>query len=103
MVCVLLSRVLGVVRDIVLNHLFGQGFTTDVYTAAFRIPDILYLLVAGGSLATIFVPVFSEYWSQDKQEEAWKTFGNVMSIVAVIAFVMVGRRGNFLRSRRSPP
>ena len=89
MACVLLSRVLGVVRDIVLNRLFGQGPVTDTYTAAFRIPDILYLLVAGGSLSSIFVPVFAEYWSQDKQAEAWKTFGNVMSIVGVAAFLMI--------------
>lgn len=86
---VFLSRVLGVVRDMVLNYLFGQGPTTDIYTAAFGVPDILYLLVAGGALATVFVPVFAEYWNENKQDDAWKTFGTVMSIVAVAALVMV--------------
>ncbi len=86
---VFLSRVLGVVRDMVLNHLFGQGAETDIYTAAFSVPDLLYLLVAGGALSTVFVPVFAEYWSEDKQEDAWRTFGTVMSVVAVAAFAMV--------------
>ena len=86
---VLLSRVLGVVRNMVLAYLFGQSHTTDIYTAAFRVPDILYLLVSGGALSTVFVPVFAEFWNDDKQEDAWKTFGSVMSIVAAIVFVMV--------------
>lgn len=86
---VFLSRVLGVVRDMVLNHLFGQGAETDIYTAAFGVPDLLYLLVAGGALSTVFVPVFAEYWNENKQEDAWRTFGTVMSIVAVAALGMV--------------
>ena len=69
MAFVLLSRVLGVVRDMVISHRFGQDLITDVYTAAFRIPDILQYLVAGGALATVFVPVFTQYWTQEKRED----------------------------------
>lgn len=82
MAFVLLSRVLGVVRDMVINRVFGANTVTDVYTAAFRIPDILQYLVAGGALATVFVPVFTEYWSQGKERDAWKIFGSVMAMVA---------------------
>ena len=86
---VLLSRVMGVVRDMVINRVFGANHVSDIYTAAFRIPDILQYLVAGGALATVFVPVFTEYWSQGKQRDAWKIFGSVMSIVACVAAVLV--------------
>ncbi len=86
---VLMSRVLGVVRDIVLAQYFGQNQITTMYTAAFRVPDTLYLLVAGGALSTVFVPVFAEYWSKQQEEDAWKTFGSVISIVAVAAAVLV--------------
>lgn len=89
MAFVLLSRVLGVVRDMVINQVFGQNHVTDIYTAAFRIPDILQYLVAGGALATVFVPVFTEYWNAGKQREAWKIFGTVMSVVACIALGLV--------------
>jgi putative peptidoglycan lipid II flippase len=89
MALVLLSRVLGVVRDMVINQVFGQNQITDIYTAAFRIPDILQYLVAGGALATVFVPVFTEYWTTGKQRDAWKVFGTVMSIVACVALALV--------------
>ena len=87
---VLLSRVLGVVRDIALAHFFGQNQITTMYTAAFRVPDILYLLVAGGALSTVFVPVFAEYCNEKREEDAWRTFGSVITIVAVAAAVLVG-------------
>ena len=89
---VLLSRVLGIARDLVMSHLFGQNGLTDIYTAAFRVPDILALLVAGGAMASVFVPVFAEYWKDDdpaSQKEAWHIFSSVTSIVAVIAAVLV--------------
>lgn len=89
MVFVLLSRVLGVVRDMVLSHVFGQNLTTDVFTAAFRIPDILQYLVAGGALATVFVPVFTSYWSRGDEEDAWRVFSTVVSVTAVVALVLV--------------
>lgn len=89
MAFVLLSRVLGVVRDMVINQVFGQNHITDIYTAAFRIPDILQYLVAGGALATVFVPVFTEYWKAGKERDAWKIFGTVMSVVACIALGLV--------------
>ncbi len=89
MAFVLLSRVLGVVRDIAINHFYGRGIPTDIYTAAFRIPDVLQYLVAGGALATVFVPVFTEYWEKGQKKDAWRVFGAVISVVAVLAAVLV--------------
>ena len=85
---VLLSRVLGVVRDMVLAQ-FGQNEITTIYRGAFRVPDILYLLVAGGAIAPVFVPVFAEYWHNDRKAEAWKVFSAVISITAVVALILV--------------
>src|SRR5689334_6852179 len=58
---VLLSRVLGLVRDRVIAHQFGQGTQTDIYNAAFTIPDLINNVIAGGALASAFIPVFTEY------------------------------------------
>ena len=89
MAFILLSRVLGVVRDIVINRIYGLNLATDVYTAAFRIPDILQYLVAGGALATVFVPVFVEQWEKGQQRDAWKVFGTVITLAATLATVLV--------------
>lgn len=89
MVFVLLSRVLGLVRNSVLAHYFGQGPTTDEFVAAFRVPDMLMYLVAGGAIAPVFVPVFAGYWHNDRKEEAWKVFSVVVCIVAVAVFALI--------------
>ncbi|MDX1931646.1 MAG: murein biosynthesis integral membrane protein MurJ [Capsulimonadales bacterium] len=89
---VLLSRILGIVRDLVISRLFGQNDVTDIYTAAFRVPDILALLVAGGTMASVFVPIFAEYWKDDDpeaQRESWHIFSSVITIVSLLAALLV--------------
>jgi hypothetical protein len=58
---VLLSRVLGVIRNMVIAHVFGQNEVTTIYIRAFAVPDMLYLMMAGGALSAVFIPVFTEY------------------------------------------
>ena len=52
MVAVLLSRVLGLIRDRVIAMKFGQGFETDAYNAAFTVPDLLSYVIAGGAISS---------------------------------------------------
>jgi putative peptidoglycan lipid II flippase len=69
---IFLSRVLGLVRDMVVAHYFGAGagIWADCYKAAFTLPDFLYYLIAGGALSTAFIPVFTEYLTNARQAEA---------------------------------
>ncbi|HEU5316553.1 MAG TPA: murein biosynthesis integral membrane protein MurJ [Chloroflexota bacterium] len=55
-----LSRVIGALRDIVLAARFGATTDFDLYVAAFRIPDVVFMLIAGGALGSTLVPVFAE-------------------------------------------
>lgn len=57
----LLSRVLGLVRDVVIAHLIGAGATADVFLFANRIPNFLRRLFAEGAFSQAFVPVLAEY------------------------------------------
>ena len=56
-----LSRILGLIRDMVLAALFGSGMAADAFFVAFRIPNLLRRLFAEGSLTIAFIPVFTEY------------------------------------------
>lgn len=71
---------------------FGQGALTDVYKQSFIIPDTLYFLIAGGALSSAFIPVFTKYFTEGNEEDAWKTFSIVCSVafLATAAFVVVG-------------
>lgn len=66
----MLSRILGMVRDMVVARLFGAGMATDAFFAAFQIPNLLRRFFAEGALTSAFVPTFSETLVQEGEERA---------------------------------
>ncbi len=89
---VLLSRVLGQLRDIIFASLLGASGITDQYVAAFRVPDFLNYLLAGGFLSITFIPIFSRYLAQDDEEGGWLALTAVLRPIAVgiVALVALG-------------
>ena len=83
-----LSRVLGIIRDIIISARFGTSDTMDAYQAAFNIPDLLYLVIMGGALGSAFIPVFSGFLSDQQRDAAWKLANGVLNI-ALIAMIVV--------------
>ena len=65
----MLSRIMGMVRDMVVARLFGAGLYTDAFIAAFQIPNMLRRFFAEGALTSAFVPTFSEWYTTKGQEE----------------------------------
>jgi len=86
MVAVLLSRVLGLVREHVISTRFGQGVDTDIYTAAFTVPDLIFFLIAGGGLSTAIIPTFTQYMNEGRKREAWRIF----KVVSLFTTMVVG-------------
>jgi putative peptidoglycan lipid II flippase len=88
----LASRGLGVVRQGIFNALFGTGPVANAYIAAFRLPDMLFNLIAGGALIQAFVPVFVSYGSEHGQRETWRLTSLVFNVllVALTALVLIG-------------
>ena len=84
----LLSRILGLVRDIVVAALFGSGMAADAFFVAFRIPNLLRRLFAEGSLTISFIPVFTEYLSKKGKKEAFDLARVVLTILSAILVVV---------------
>jgi putative peptidoglycan lipid II flippase len=78
-VAILCSRVLGLVRDQLLNGLFGSTFA-GIFTAAFRTPNMLRDLFAEGALSTAFVTTFSKKIKNEGDEAAWVLGRKMMSL-----------------------
>jgi len=89
---ILLSRVLGFVREWVVAHQVGSNAMTDAYYAAFTLPDFLNYLVAGASLSVTFIPVFTKYAAEGREDEGWHVFSTVMTFMGflLVAFVLAG-------------
>jgi putative peptidoglycan lipid II flippase len=66
-----LSRIAGLVREIVAASYFGTGGAASAFTLAFQIPNLIRALVADAALSSAFVPVFSELLEQRKRREAY--------------------------------
>jgi putative peptidoglycan lipid II flippase len=78
------SRALGLLREMVISHQFGTGGDLDAYLAAFRLPDILFQVVAGGALASAFIPTFASFWARDDESGAWRLASAVINLVFVL-------------------
>jgi len=65
----MVSRVFGLIRDMVINSVFGANAGTDAFWVAFRIPNFMRRLFAEGSFSTAFVPVFTEIKEKRTHEE----------------------------------
>jgi putative peptidoglycan lipid II flippase len=80
---VLLSRVLGLVRDMVLGLRVGAGASADAYNAAFQLPDLLNHFLVGGALSIAFVPLWTATRARDGRAAADRLFGTVLGTLAV--------------------
>lgn len=89
MTAVLASRVLGLVRDAVIASKFGQSFNSDIYFAAFSIPDLFSFLITGGALSAVFIPIFTEKLTHGKDEEAWHIFSSLVCVMVIGVTVLV--------------
>src|SRR5437762_4367216 len=67
-----LSRVLGLVREMVAAYYFGAKGPINAFTVAFQIPNLVRALVADAALSSAFVPVFSELLEKGERARAWR-------------------------------
>ena len=83
------SRVFGLVRTFLFAFVFGAGATSDAYLQAFYIPDFIFNVVAGGALASAFIPVFTKYMAGDNDEKsAWHIASAALNLAIAIMIVL---------------
>jgi len=78
-----LSRALGLAREMVIGAVFGTSAAYDAYLAAVRIPDILFTLIAGGALGSAFIPTFTGYFARGDPEGGWRLASAVVNLLLV--------------------
>ncbi|MGF1507499.1 MAG: murein biosynthesis integral membrane protein MurJ, partial [Anaerolineae bacterium] len=84
----IMSRLLGLVRNALLNATFGAGFELDAYNAALRPPETIFLVVAGGALASAFIPTFTDYLAEGKRSDAWRLANSVIVLVTLVMIAL---------------
>lgn len=83
-IAVSISRVLGLVREMVVARYFGAGLYTDAFNVAYRIPNLLRDLFAEGALSSAFVPTFIRSLTREGKEQAWLFTNRVLNALLVV-------------------
>lgn len=78
------SRVLGLVRQMVFGTLFGTSGELDAYLDAARIPEMIFLIVAGGALGSAFIPTFAGYLEERDDVGAWRLASAIVNLALII-------------------
>jgi len=84
MLAFIASRVLGLARELVISYQFGTSRELDAYQAAFRIPDLIFQIVAAGAMGAAFIPVFTGYLTRQEDDDAWRMASTVLNATFVI-------------------
>jgi putative peptidoglycan lipid II flippase len=84
MAAVMLSRVIGFIRESYIAYQFGAGGQVDAYVAAFTLPDWLNYIVAGGTASITFVSIYTRFLSQEREAEAQKTFSIIITVMTTV-------------------
>src|SRR5579863_3589775 len=84
---VMLSRVIGYVREAYIAYAFGAGPQTDAYVAAFTLPDWLNYIVAGGAASITFISIYTRFLAEKRDADAQKTFSVVITVMSAVMIV----------------
>ncbi len=82
-VCTLVSRVLGMARDILCSHFFGAGMLWDAFLIAWRIPNLFRRLFGEGALTAAFVPSFVRQLEAGRREEAFALLNRLVTVLVL--------------------
>lgn len=85
----LLSRILGMVRDILCSHFFGAGLLWDAFAIAYRVPNLFRRLFGEGALTAAFIPAFVSRWDSGRAEEARGLFNRLVTLLGVLLLALV--------------
>lgn len=80
----LLSNLTGFLQRVIVASRFGTGPELDAFNAALRIPELLFTVLAGGALASAFIPLYAGYLGQDEAGYAWRLARRVAALVTLV-------------------
>lgn len=84
----ILSRIFGYIRDYRIAFLLGAGTAADAYTTAYRIPNLLRRLVGEGAVSAAFIPVFTYYIAENREEDGWEFANTMLTLITIFLTVI---------------
>ena len=89
MTSVFLSRVIGLLREMVIAYVGGTGVSVDAYQMAFVLPELLNHVAATGFLSITFIPIFNHYLVGNREKEGWRIFSLILSSFGSVLLLFI--------------
>lgn len=86
---IFLSRISGLIRESAIGAYLGTGIAADAFRAALRIPNLLQNLLGEGVLSAAFIPVYSKFLAEDREEDAGRLAGAIAGLLSLLTGVLV--------------
>ncbi|MFH1765248.1 MAG: murein biosynthesis integral membrane protein MurJ [Gemmatimonadota bacterium] len=83
---IFLSKIAGLLREVVFANYFGASAVADVWRAALRTPNVIQNLLGEGTLSASLIPVYAEFLEEGREEEAGRFAGASLGILTVVSF-----------------
>ena len=74
------SKLLGLIRNIVISHQYGATREYEQFLAAISVPDTVFQVLAGGTVSAAFIPVFTGYLAQRDDRRAWRLMSGLINL-----------------------
>ena len=84
----LASRLLGLLRSVAIAHAFGTDPQLGAYWVAFRLPDLVFQVLAGATLSAAFIPTYSRMRLRNGEQAGWRLASDVLNLVSIATTVV---------------
>jgi putative peptidoglycan lipid II flippase len=88
MAAFVVNSLMGLLRQILVTRAFGAGGELDAYLASNRLTEIVFYVVAGGALASAFIPTFTGFIEHKKKKEAWQLASSIANLLTLVLVVV---------------
>jgi len=82
------SKLLGLVRNIVIGYQYGASREYELFLAAIAVPDTLFQVLAGGTVSAAFIPVFTAYLARGETDKAWRLASSLITLAILLIGAM---------------
>jgi putative peptidoglycan lipid II flippase len=83
-----ISNLIGLIRGVVITNAFGTSAELDAFNAASRVTELLFNLVAGGAMASAFIPTFTGFLTNNDRSGAWRLASSIVNLVLLVLIAL---------------
>lgn len=87
-VCFAADKVLAILRQLIIARTFGLGNELDVFNIANNLPDMLFILISGGAMAMVVIPVLTDVIKKESLAASWRVFSSILNLTFLASFVL---------------